>query len=195
MPDLYLIAGCNGAGKTTAATVLLPEVLGIQHFVNADQIAAELSPENPEAVAIQAGRLMLHRVDELLAERADFALETTLATRSYAGLVRRAQAVGYAVILVYFWLESPDLAIQRVARRVREGGHSIPDDVVRRRYALGLKNLRELFLPLVDEWLVCENNSELPTFVAEKRRDQSEAVVLNETIWQKIIRYETDAEI
>jgi predicted ABC-type ATPase len=195
MPDLYLIAGCNGAGKTTAATVLLPEVLGIQHFVNADQIAAELSPENPEAVAIQAGRLMLQRVDELLAEGADFALETTLATRSYTGLVRRARAVGYDAVLVYFWLESPELAIRRVARRVREGGHFIPDDVVRRRYALGLKNLRELFLPLVDEWLVCENNGELPTFVAEKRRGQPEPVILNETIWQKIIRYETDAEI
>lgn len=135
---------------------------------------------------------MLQRVDELLAERADFALETTLATRSYAGLVRRAQAVGYAVVLAYFWLESPDLAIRRVARRVGEGGHFIPDDVVRRRYALGLKNLRELFLPLVDEWLVCENNGDRPTFVAEKRRDQAEVVVLNEVIWQKIVSHETD---
>jgi len=173
--------------------VLLPEVLGIQHFVNADQIAAELSPENPEAVAIQAGRLMLQRVDELLAERADFALETTLATRSYAGLVRRARAIGYAVVLAYFWLESPELAIRRVARRVREGGHFIPDDVVRQRYALGLKNLRELFLPLVDRWSVYDNSAQppAPVFVAEGI--QGEPVTIYEPKrWTKILSYGTE---
>lgn len=193
MPDLYLIAGCNGAGKTTAATVLLPEGLGIRHFVNADQIAAELSPENPEAVAIQAGRIMLRRVDELLGERANFALETTLATRSYAGLVSRAQAIGYTVVLVYFWLDSPEKAIQRVARRVREGGHFIPDDVVRRRYTLGLKNLAELFLPVVDRWSVYDNSAQPPDprLVAEGILGE-EIRVYEERTWEKMKSYGTD---
>ena len=131
--NLYIISGPNGAGKTTVSMTLLTEVFNCREYVNADAIAAGLSPFNPESMAILAGRLMLARIEDLLARGESFALETTLATRSYNKLVNRAQRQGYNVSLVYFWLESPEVAIQRVALRVSEGGHNIPEDVIRRR--------------------------------------------------------------
>src|SRR5690606_26867166 len=115
MPDLYIIAGCNGAGKTTASYSVLPEMLNCKEFVNADSIAAGLSPFNPEAVAFEAGRIMLDRVKTLIAEQEDFAFETTLSTRSYVSLIQLAKSKGYEVTLVFFWLNSPELAVERVA--------------------------------------------------------------------------------
>lgn len=121
-PNLYIIAGPNGAGKTTASYTILPEMLDCVNFVNADEIARGLSPFSPEKVDIQAARIMLIRIDELLAQKVDFAIETTLATRSYVQLVKRAQTLGYIVHLLFFCLESPEQAVQRVAQRVSEGG-------------------------------------------------------------------------
>lgn len=135
---LYIIAGPNGAGKTTASFTVLPEVLDCREFVNADEIAKGLSPFNPEEVAIQAGKLMLQRIDYLLKSRETFAIETTLATKSYKNTIEKAKALGYAVILLFFWLPSPQMAEQRVAMRVKEGGHNIPKDVIYRRYWAGL---------------------------------------------------------
>lgn len=140
-PKLYIIAWCNGAGKTTASFTVLPEVLGCKEFVNADEIAKGLSPFKPEEVAIEAGKMMLKRIDCLLKQRSTFAIETTLATRSYKSLVGRAKALGYSVELLFFWLPSPEMAQKRVAARVASGGHDIPADVIRRRYRLGLENL------------------------------------------------------
>ena len=159
MPKLYIIAGCNGAGKTTASYAVLPEMLGCREFVNADEIAKGLSPFNPGSVAIEAGRLMLQRMDDLLSEGADFAFETTLATRSYTKLIARAQAKGYFVTLLYFWLPTPELAVARVATRVREGGHDIPPEVIRRRYANGIRNLTTLYIPVCDFWTIYDNSS------------------------------------
>ena len=159
MPKLYIIAGCNGAGKTTASYTVLPEMLGCKEFVNADEIAKGLSPFNPESVAIEAGRLMLQRMDDLLSEGSDFAFETTLSTRSYVKFIERAQAKGYLVTLLYFWLPPPEQAIERVATRVREGGHNIPSDVIRRRYANGIKNLTALYIPLCNYWAIYDNSS------------------------------------
>lgn len=159
MKKLFIIGGCNGAGKTTASYTVLPEMLGCKEFVNADEIAKGLSPFNPESVAIEAGRLMLRRMEDLLFEGADFAFETTLATRSYVGFIRKAQQLGYFVTLVYFWLPTPEQAIERVATRVREGGHSIPPEVIRRRYANGLRNLIELYTPICDFWTIYDNSS------------------------------------
>ena len=159
MPKLYIIAGCNGAGKTTASYTVLPEMLGCKEFVNADEIAKGLSPFNPESVAIEAGRLMLQRMDDLLSEGSDFAFETTLSTRSYVKFIERAQAEGYFVTLIYFWLPTPEQAIERVATRVREGGHNIPSDVIRRRYANGIKNLTALYIPLCNYWAIYDNSS------------------------------------
>jgi predicted ABC-type ATPase len=156
---LYIIAGCNGAGKTTASFSVLPQILQCPEFVNADEIARGLSPFHPEDVAVEAGRLMLQRIDYLLSKHSSFAIETTLATRSYHRLVRRAQQQGYKVVLLFFWLESPEMAERRVAKRVMEGGHNIPTDVIHRRYWLGLNNLFNIYMPIVDAWMLYDNNS------------------------------------
>jgi predicted ABC-type ATPase len=157
-PKLYIIAGCNGAGKTTASFSVLPQALQCPEFVNADEIARGLSPFHPEDVAVEAGRLMLQRIDFLLSKHSSFAIETTLATRSYHRLVRRAQQQGYKVVLLFFWLESPQMAERRVAKRVMEGGHNIPKDVIHRRYWLGLNNLFNIYMPIVDAWMLYDNN-------------------------------------
>jgi len=145
MANLYIISGCNGAGKTTASYTVLPELLQCNEFVNADNIAAGLSPFNPESVALEAGRIMLQRIKDLLEKGADFAFETTLSTKSYVSFIKQAKEKGYTVTLLYFWLSSPQFAIERVATRVSEGGHHIPADVIERRYYRGLKNLLNLY--------------------------------------------------
>ncbi len=155
---LYIIAGCNGAGKTTASFTMLPEMLNCREFVNADEIAAGLSPFNPEGVAIQAGRLMIDRIIHLLKEGESFAFETTLATRSYVKLIQQAQRRGYFVTLIFFMLDTPDQAVKRVERRVSMGGHNIPVDVIRRRYEAGLQNLFQLYMPVCDYWALYDNS-------------------------------------
>lgn len=159
-PNLYIIAGCNGAGKTTASFNVLPQILNCREFVNADEIAKGISPFCPESVAIQAGKLMLERIETLLHENVSFAIETTLATRSYKNLVLKAQKKGYNVNLLFFWLESPEVACMRVAKRVAEGGHNIPIETIFRRYWLGLENLFKIFIPIVDYWALYDNNNE-----------------------------------
>lgn len=165
-PKLFIIAGCNGAGKTTAAFTLLPQIFGCKQFVNADEIARGLSPFDPAAVAFAAGRIMLRRVAELVKAHVTFAIETTLATRSYASLVRTAQKAGYSVELLFVWLTSPLAAKIRVARRVAEGGHDIPDHIIERRYAAGLANLFDIFIPIVDFWTIVDNSAGLYRIVA-----------------------------
>lgn len=156
--NLYIIAGCNGAGKTTASFTALPEMLNCREFVNADEIAAGLSPFNPEGVAIQAGRLMIERMITLLKEGQTFAFETTLATRSYVKLINQAKRRGYFVTLIFFSLSSPEQAVRRVAKRVSLGGHNIPTDVVYRRFDAGLRNFFQLYLPIVDCWAFYDNS-------------------------------------
>ena len=187
MPTLYLIAGCNGAGKTTASFTLLPDLLGCREFVNADEIARGLSPFQPETVAFEAGRIMLRRVAELLSKRVDFGIETTLSTKSYAQTIRQAQAAGYSVSLLYFWLSSPEMAIQRVEERVRKGGHHIPPDVVRRRYRRGIYNLFHLFIPLCDDWLVVDNTQFPANVVARGSRVEIRFIAENE-IWNTLVQ-------
>lgn len=155
---LYIIAGCNGAGKTTASFTVLPEMLGCREFVNADEIAAGLSPFNPEGVAIQAGRLMIDRIIYLLKEGETFGFETTLATRSYVKLIQQARKRGYFVTLLFFALSTPEQAVARVAKRVSMGGHNIPTDVIYRRYEAGLNNLFQLYMPVVDSWSLYDNS-------------------------------------
>ena len=155
---LYIIAGCNGAGKTTASMTILPKSLLVKEFVNADEIAKGLSPFNPEGVAIEAGRLMLERIKYLINKEESFSIETTLATRSYINLVMDAHKRGYIVNIIYFWLESPELAANRVAERVSKGGHDIPRDVIFRRYSKGINNLFNLFMDKVDVWDIYDNS-------------------------------------
>ncbi|UOE49726.1 zeta toxin family protein [Mucilaginibacter sp. SMC90] len=191
MPNLYIIAGCNGAGKTTASYTVLPELLNCNEFVNADNIAAGLSPFNPESVALEAGRIMLQRIDELLSREVDFAFETTLSTRSYVSLVKRAQQKGYEVTLLFFWLSSPQMAMERVAKRVSKGGHNIPIDVIERRYYRGIRNLVYLYMPLCDKWLIANNTDLGPLFVAQST-DEFKANIITLDIWDLILSQAND---
>ncbi len=165
MPTLYIIAGPNGAGKTTAAKTLLPEVFHTDIFLNADEIAAQLNPSNVEAAALKAGRIMLQQIEEMLERKATFCIETTLATRSYLQLVKKAQMMGYEVVLTFFYLPSPEMAKQRVAQRVSKGGHNIPREVIERRYVLGIRNFFE-FIEIVDRWRIYENVKASPQIIA-----------------------------
>lgn len=187
-PNLYIIAGPNGAGKTTASFNLLPEILHCPNFVNADEIARGLSPFAPETVAIQAGRIMLARIEELLPQKVDFAIETTLATRSYVSLVKRAQKLGYKVHLLFFYLETPEQAIQRVAQRVAQGGHNIPEEDIRRRFKRGLNNLIHLYAPVCDSLLVY-NNVQTPAILVTRKRNQGEEIEVTESqMWNQILQ-------
>ena len=186
--NLYIIAGCNGAGKTTASYTVLPDILECKEFVNADEIARGLSPFNPEGVAIEAGRLMLQRIEDLLNKDESFAIETTLASKSYAELIRRAQAKGYIVTLLFFWLKKPDLAVQRVAQRVRNGGHNIPEDVIRRRYVAGITNLFRLYMQVVDSWAVYAN-SENPRKKIASGGNTEETIILDNDLYNQIKSY------
>lgn len=167
MPSLYIIAGCNGAGKTTASFTVLPELLNIREFVNADEIARGLSPFQPEKVAIQAGKIMLRRIDELLEEGKDFAFETTLSTRSFVILCEEARQKRYDLYMVFLWLPSVNHAIERVKDRVSEGGHDIPQDTIVRRYHAGLKNFINLYQSLMDYWLLIDNSGKQLVLIAE----------------------------
>ncbi len=158
-PTLYIIAGCNGAGKTTASFTILPDILNCNQFINADEIAKGLSPFDPNSVAIEAGRLMLKRIDELLPIKKTFSIETTLATKSYVNLINKAHDLDYKIVLLFFFLDSPELAFQRVSQRVAEGGHDIPTHIIKRRYIAGIKNLFELFIPIVDYWMITDNSN------------------------------------
>ncbi len=187
-PNLYIIAGPNGAGKTTAAYNLLPEVLHCPNFVNADEIARGLSPFAPEAVSFQAGRIMLQRIDELLPQKVDFAIETTLSTRSYVQLVRRAQALGYRVHLIFFFLENEEQAIARVAQRVKNGGHGIPEEDIRRRFTRGIFNLINLYMPICDSVLVY-NNMRTPAQLVARKKTQTDAIdVIESEMWNQLIQ-------
>jgi predicted ABC-type ATPase len=167
MPRLFIISGCNGAGKTTASYTILPSLLNLNTFVNADEIADELSPLDPEREAIRASRLMLERVDQLILHGADLAVETTLATKSLAGVITSAQQQGYKAGLFYFWLKSPELALKRVALRVASGGHGVPEATIVRRYWQGMDNLRNLYLPICDSWVLIDNSAATGTRIAE----------------------------
>jgi predicted ABC-type ATPase len=186
MPNLYIIAGCNGAGKTTASYTILPEILNCKEFVNADNIAAGISPFNPSGVAFEAGRIMLSRINELMSEGADFAFETTLATRSYVSQVKKAQMAGYKVSLLYFWLSSPKIAIERVSKRVSNGGHNIPADIIERRYYRGIDNLHQLYIPICDEWTLVDNMDLVPEVIAKS--DSFGKTVFNVELWNRIIQ-------
>lgn len=181
-PTLLILGGANGAGKSTTAAVVIPDdVL----FLNADEIAKQLPDETGKHV--QAGRQLLDVWETLIAERKNFAVEATLSNRTMASRIREAQAAGYSVHLIYMWLPTADIAVQRVAERVRNGGHDIPEDVIRRRHRKGWINFLRLYRPLVDTWHVFNNeirgNSAL---VAFGKKTETTEVILRE-VWQQIL--------
>jgi len=185
-PLVIVIAGPNGAGKSTTAPSLLRDALQVSEFVNADAIAGGLSAFRPDSVAIPAGRAMLERMQHLAEAEANFAFETTLASRSFAPWLARLKRRGYHVHVLFLWLESADLAVDRVAARVRVGGHAVPEETVRRRYERGLRNFFQLYLPLVDSWQVFDNSrAGRPRLVASGREDQVQEVA-NASLWRRI---------
>lgn len=164
---IIILAGPNGAGKTTISREVLANTLGITEFVNADVIASGLSGFDPERVAFAAGRIMLARLHELADSNTSFAFESTLASRTFAPWLKRQMTRGYEVHIVYSWLHSPELAVRRVRARIQRGGHSVPPDVVRRRYSQSISNFWNLYRPLALRWLVLDNSGESLEWIAD----------------------------
>ena len=185
---MFIISGCNGAGKTTASFTILPEILECKEFVNADEIAKGLSPFQPENVAFEAGRIMLNRINELLSSGQNFAFETTLATRSYKNKIIEAKNNGYTVTLLYFWLQTIELAKKRVETRVIEGGHNIPPDIIERRYLKGIQNLFMIYAPIVDGALLFDNSDGIHELIAHKNH-LGECQILNKSKYNQLKQY------
>lgn len=185
MQNLYIISGCNGAGKTTASYTILPEMLNCREFVNADEIAKGLSPFQPEKTAVEAGRLMLKRMGNLLNLKVDFAFETTLSSKSFSNTIVKAKQSGYYVTLLFFWLDSPDLATERVKSRVAVGGHNVPEEIIRRRYFSGIQNLFKIYMPLADYWMIMDN-SECNSIIVAEGGISRNIIIRNETIYSNI---------
>lgn len=171
--NLYIIAGCNGAGKTTASYTILPEIIECKEFVNADEIAKGLSPFQPEKVSFESGRIMITRINELLKDNVSFAFETTLSTKSYKNKIHQAKKQGYTITLLFFWLNNIKLAKERVKTRVKEGGHNILSDVIERRYKKGIYNLFDIYLPIVDVALIFDNSYGKHELIARKTTEDS----------------------
>lgn len=185
MKEIVILGGPNGAGKTTTARVLLPEFFNLHPFLNADDFARQISPENVEAAALAAGRLLIERMRSAVRDGQSFAVESTLAGKSYIPLLRDCKAAGWRVSLYYFWLPSPEYSIARVARRVSQGGHHIPDEVIYRRFKTGLWNMRHLYLPLADTAEIYDNSDRKRVLIAEKREGVA-FVVHDFEHWAKI---------
>lgn len=167
MKKIIIISGPNGAGKTTFAREFLPREAECPVFINADLIAAGLSPFEPEKAAFRAGRLLLEEIGNHVRNERSFSFETTLSGKGYARLIPHWRSEGYVVHLVYLWIASPEMAISRVLRRVQHGGHNIPEPVIRRRYAVGLENFKSLYKPLVNQWSFYDNSFERPILLEE----------------------------
>lgn len=161
MPNIYIVAGPNGVGKTTFSREFLPRYAICRNFINADLIAAGLAPFAPESVAIQAGRLVLGEIDRFANQRIDFGLETTLAGRSYISLIRRLKNRGYKIHIYFLWVPTDDVTLARVKERVLKGGHDVPDADVRRRFSRSIENFLNHYRPLADSWILF-NNSKIP---------------------------------
>ncbi len=187
-PQIVILAGPNGAGKSTSARRLLQGAYAVHEFVNADAIAVGLSGFRPEDAAIAAGRIMLNRLRELADARLDFAFETTLASRSFAPWLRELRVTGYRVHLGFIALPTAELAIERVADRVRRGGHHVPDAIVRRRYEAGLRSFHQLYRPVATSWQLFDNEVLAePVLVAEQGLDAA-PVILDAERWQRYDR-------
>lgn len=186
MPTLYIISGCNGSGKTTCTYSLLPEMLECKQYVNSDEFAKALSPFNPGAASLKAGRLMLLKVKYLMDRNETFSIETTLATRTLIKIATIAQNRGYSVVILYFWLSSPQMAIQRVRNRVAAGGHDIPEEVIKRRYYMGLDYLFNDYIPMCDHWILADNSD--PPFKVIAQGSKGEEPIVRDPKTYKIIK-------
>ena len=184
-PFVIIIAGPNGAGKSTLAPFLLRDTFGLSEYVNADTIALGLSAFNSEGVAFEAGRIMLRRLHGLAGQRGSFAFESTLASRSYARWIVELREQSYSFHLVFLWLRSVNVAIQRVRERVRMGGHEVPEKIIRRRYRKGLSNFPSLYQPLADTWTVYDNSTSEDPQVLATGNERTVLTVLQPDSWQQ----------
>jgi len=190
MPRLYILSGCNGAGKTTASYTMLPEILDCREFVNSDEFAKSLSPFDPSTASVSASRFMLMRIQFLLEQGTNFSIETTLATRSLVSIIKQARELGYTITIFYLWIQSPEIAIARVRDRVAHGGHNIPDDVLRRRYHMGIKYLFSTYMPLCDKWVLVDNTKSPFSVIAEG--SSGRLVIKDEDKFNKITKLAND---
>lgn len=181
-PQVIIIAGPNGAGKSTLAPLLLKDTLTVMEYVNSDTIALGLSAFQPEAAAFEAGRVTLKRLRNLAKQHHHFSFETTLATRSYAPWIQGLSQEGFKLHLIFLWLRTPELAIQRVKERVRLGGHNIPETIIHRRYQRGIKNFFTLYSPIVESWGIYDNSSNSPGLIATAYQN-GDPVVLQNDLW------------
>ena len=185
---LYIIAGCNGAGKTTASYTILPDVLNCKEYINADEIARGISPFNPSTVSVMAGKVMLKRINELIHQDVTFSIETTLASKVFAKTIKTAKSKGYLAVLLFFWLQDVEIAKKRVEQRVKSGGHNIEPTVIERRYKSGIKNLFELYEPIVDIMCLYENTT-IFQLIAQKQCLNEQLIVENEEIYNALEDY------
>ncbi|MFH0954218.1 MAG: AAA family ATPase [Verrucomicrobiota bacterium] len=185
-PTIYVIGGPNGSGKTTFAMEFLPKIAGCRNFINADLIAGGLSPLDVDAAAIRAGRIFLGQIEENVREGRSFAFETTLSGLSYLGLLRRVQRKGYQIRLFFLWIPTVELALKRIAERVRRGGHDIPEATARRRYGKGLRNLFQHYLAMASYCAVFDNSSADPVLVYERKPGRE--TVLQPAVFERMKR-------
>ncbi len=185
MPNMIIIAGPNGAGKSTSAPALLQEALHVDDFVNADVIAQGICAFQPEKEAMRAGRIMLNRIHSLAKQQANFAFETTLASRSFAHWIPTLKTQGYQIYIVFLWLSDVELAVSRVSERVQLGGHSVPEKTIRRRYHAGIKNFFNLYQPLLDYWKLYDN-SNLNQLALIASGNKNNLIVENKIVWQQL---------
>ena len=183
---VLMIAGPNGAGKTTMALTLIPNLLKVYDFINADEIAKALAPLHPETVALTASKLMLKRLRELLEAERSFAFETTASGTNYVKHLKEARDRGYEINLMFLWLSGPDQAVRRVATRVKQGGHHVPEETIRRRYYAGLKNLVQYYLPIVDQAMIIDNSSLESKKIIARKNNASSLVIYDMKIWEEI---------
>ncbi len=193
-PVVVVIGGPNGAGKSTIAPQILRDALEVAEFVNADVVARGLSAFDPGSVAVAAGRVMLERLQELAGRRQSFGFETTLSTRSFAPWLRKLSADGYRVIVVYVWIPSPELSIQRIQDRIRAGGHFVPDATVRRRFTRSLRNFFQLYQPLASSWSMVDNSHlSGPNLIASGERSDVQSIG-NPSLWERLCEEYSDVE-
>ncbi len=185
-PTVYVIAGPNGAGKTTFASEFLPDFVQCREFLNADLIAAGLSPFAPETQNVRAGRLLLERIRELATERVDFSLETTLSGRTYVKQLRDMRTSGYRVVLFFLWLPSADMAVSRVKNRVEQGGHGVPLEDIRRRYEAGVRNLFQRYRTVLNSWSLYDASRLPPRLIASE--EDGRLVVKQRRLYLRIER-------